>query len=336
MAGGKEPRLTDPGESGRRYELVQQIGKGGMAEVYLGRQVGMKGFAKRVVLKRILPEFVSNTLFVDMFVEEARVAARITHPNVVSIFDLGRSAGEMYIVMEYVDGTDLNSAVELLKKAGLMLPIEIGARIIADVAAGLHAAHTYLDDDGTPSPIIHRDVSPHNVLLSRAGHVKLADFGIAKPADSRLVTAAGMFKGKLAYLAPEYIQGAAADARSDIFAAGIILYMLLTGRHPFAGTTLAAMVEQLLHSEVTPIGALRPDVPARLQEITRKAMAKDAVQRYQTAGQLQADLEAFLAAQGRPAMAPQVAEWVKRALEQRSAEPAAARMEPTRVFLSNA
>lgn len=333
----RERAPTNPqvGEDGRRYELVQPIGKGGMAEVFVGRQVGMQGFAKRVVLKRILPELASNKLFVDMFTEEARVAARITHPNVVQIFDLGRSSTETYIVMEYVDGTDLNTAMELLRAAQLLFPVELAARIVADVAGGLHAAHSYVDDDGKPSPIIHRDVSPHNVLISKDGHVKIADFGIAKAADSRLVTAAGVYKGKMSFLSPEYIQGQPADARSDVFAAGIVLYILLTGKHPFGGPNLAAMIDMVINSNVPPIGAQRPDVPAALQEITRKAMARLPADRYQTAREMQEALEAFIIAHGRPAMAPQVAEWIRRALAGRASTSGAARHEPTRIFLQD-
>lgn len=200
----------------------------------------------------------------------------------------------------------------------------------------LHAAHTYVDDDGKPSPIIHRDVSPHNVLLSRAGHVKLADFGIAKASDGRVSTEAGVVKGKTSYFAPEVIEGGPADARADIFAAGIVLYLLLTGRHPFMGKSLAQTVDALVHGDVPRVGTLRPDVPVRLQEISRKAMARSVAARYQTAAELQAELEAFILAHGRPAMVAQVGSWVVRALEQRTPEPAAARMEPTRVFLADA
>ena len=329
----EQPR--EPTGSAMRYEILERIGGGGMAEVFLARAVSTEGlFEKRVALKRILPELSRNPQFVAMFLEEARVAARVSHPNVVQMFDLGCAGNDYYIVMEYVAGVDLQTLLEHAKSGGMWMPFEIAARIVSDISAGLHAAHSYVDASGQTAPIIHRDVSPQNVLLSGDGHVKLTDFGIAKPADSRLQTETGGWKGKRSYLSPEYLNGAAADARSDVFVTGIILYMCIGLAHPFSRVNAADTVNALLNADFVPLSSLRPDVPEALAAIVARALTREPDHRYQSARALQLALDSFAASTGRAAFAPQVAGWAHdvmaaQPLPQRDAQV----LGPTRIVL---
>jgi eukaryotic-like serine/threonine-protein kinase len=263
----------------------------------LGRHVGLGGFEKRVVIKRILPNLASQPAFVDMFLHEARVAARINHSNVVQIFDFGRMGEDYYIVMEYVRGWDLSSLIRSSVRLGRPIPIEVACRIAAEVCAGLTAAHNALDDTGTPNPIIHRDISPHNILLSLDGAVKLSDFGIAKTArdiEKMAVTDPGSVKGKVAYLAPEVIQGTAPTTKIDIYAVGLTLYTALVGRNPYQRKgdiqTMYAVAQEPLPNIIKE----RRDVPFQLASIVGRAVHRDAGQRFPTAQMLQLHLESFL------------------------------------------
>lgn len=286
---------ADP--AGGRYEIIRRLGQGGMAETLLGRHVGLGGFEKRVVIKRILPNLASQPAFVDMFLHEARVAARINHSNVVQIFDFGRMGEDYYIVMEYVRGWDLSSLIRSSGRLGRPIPIEVACRIAAEVCAGLTAAHNAQDDTGTPNPIIHRDISPHNILLSLDGAVKLSDFGIAKTArdvEKMAATDPGSVKGKVAYLAPEVIQGTAPTTKIDIYAVGLTLYTALVGRNPYQRKgdiqTMYAVAQEPLPNIIKE----RRDVPFQLASIVGRAVHRDAGQRFPTAQMLQLHLESFL------------------------------------------
>ena len=298
-----------------RYELVELIGKGGMAEVHLGKQLLLDGFERRVAVKRILRELAADAELVEMFLDEARIAARLSHPNVVQILDLGKHGDDPYIVMEYVQGADLDTLIQ----AGAgddepCMPFEIAARVVADAASGLQAAHAWRDERGKPSPIIHRDVSPQNVLVSVDGHVKLSDFGVAKAAGSRAQTSPGQRKGKIPYSAPEYLKGAPATVRSDVFSLGIVLYQCIAREHPFARDKVVDSLQAILNGEMVPLDVHRPDIPPALDAIVRRALAVDPDERYESAFEMEGALETFLSDYGRPASSAFVAVWVELAM----------------------
>ncbi len=310
-----------------RYEVLGPLGVGGMAEVFLGRRVGPGDVETRVVIKRIHKELSRSPRIVRMFLEEARIAASLAHPNVVQIYDLGESNGEYYLVMELVDGPNLDSLLQDARRAGISVPIDIAAYVVGEVCAALKAAHTHLDETGRPVPIIHRDVSTHNVLLSSGGQVKLADFGVAKSADALDKTIPGMLKGKAHYLAPEYIRGAPADARTDVFAAGIVLYQCLTGEHPFERATANQAMNAILTMACPPVGLSRGDVPRALEQIVARATAHDVRERFQSAHALHLALDSFCAATGMMGGATHLARFVSSVLAARpsSSEPAEVR-----------
>jgi eukaryotic-like serine/threonine-protein kinase len=295
-----------------RYELVRALGAGGMAEVFLARQTGVGGFDRQVVVKRILPGLAVDESFVAMFLTEAKLAARLSHPNVVQIFDVGEDNGQYFIVMEYVRGCDLNIVLKACVRANTPCPPPIAARLVADVARGLSAAHRHVDPDGKPQSIVHRDVSPHNVMVSSDGFVKLTDFGIAKAAGSVSVTPSAVLKGKAAYMAPELIQKvhAPADGRVDIFAAGLIFYQLVTLKHPFRRDSELDTFNALINQAAPPPSTLVTGVPASVDEICRHVLAKDPADRYATAQDFEQDLEAFITSTGTSAGTSDVAKWL--------------------------
>nr|UXE44856.1 serine/threonine-protein kinase PknD [uncultured bacterium] len=295
-----------------RYQLVRPIGAGGMAEVFLARQTAVGGFDRNVVVKRILPGLAVDSNFVEMFLQEARLAARLSHPNIAQIFDVGVDAGQYYIVMEYVRGWDLNAVLKANATMAAPCPPRIAARIAADIAAGLHAAHSYTDAMGKPQPIIHRDVSPHNVLMSIDGHVKLTDFGIAKAADSSSLTPTSLLKGKTSYMAPEQIRSARTppDPRADIFAAGLIFYQLLTRLHPFRRNTELATFKALMQEKAAPPSQLVRGIPQKLDIISARAMASEPADRYATASAFENDLADFIVSTGASVSAADVSRWI--------------------------
>jgi serine/threonine protein kinase len=277
------------------YEVVAKLGAGGMAEVVLAKRTGPGGFIKRVALKRILPEFAADPARVEMFIQEARIAARVNHPNVVQIFELGESNGQWFIAMEYIDGWDLSAIIRAATHAGLPIPLSVVLRLAVDMCAGLHAAHVCVDDDGQILSIVHRDVSPHNVLVSRTCVAKVADFGVSKASDSIPRTKTGELKGKVVYMAPEQVDPKVGtiDRRTDIYAAGLTLYEMLTGKKPLRRETEMAMLDAVIKAAVPDIRTLRPDLPAGLVAILDKALKRDPAARFQTAAEMQAALEAL-------------------------------------------
>lgn len=283
----------EPGDTYGRYRLIRSVAEGGMATVWLARLRGEYGFERNVAIKMILPTFAREPSYRDMFLDEARIASRVEHPNVAQILDLGEHDGKLYMVMEWVDGASLFNLLHEAEAQGCAIPIAVLLRIIADACAGLHVAHELRDAHGQKLDVVHRDVSPQNILIGCSGNVKVIDFGVLK-ARGRLVeeTLDGIVKGKLQYVAPERALGVAADCRADIWALGAILYRVLGGRLVYEGEGNLAVVRQLISRNEVP--ALPRSVPLEVREIVYKALARDPAERYQSAAELQHAIEDLL------------------------------------------
>jgi serine/threonine-protein kinase len=294
-----------------KYKLVRLIASGGMAEVYLARQAGAAGFEKLVCLKRILPHLARDKQFVEMFLNEARLAARLDHPNIVSIFDLGEANGNYFIAMEFIDGPSLRAAAKRALERGERLPIPEIVKIISMAAAGLHYAHELTDGRGKPLGLVHRDISPDNVLVHRNGATKVVDFGIAKAADSSSSTRIGTLKGKVAYMPPEQLRGDPLDRRTDVFALGVVLYELLAGQRPWAGASDVSLIGRIMTEAPPPLSTPRPDAPAGLVAVLDRALAKDREARYASCHDLQADLEALLVSLGQTITQARISDFAK-------------------------
>ena len=278
-----------------KYLLLRQLAIGGMAEVYLARQSGPAGFEKECVIKRILPSLAADQQFVNMFLDEARIAARLSHPNIVQIFDLG-SIGESdyFLAMEHVHGVDLQQIEEAESQRGGRIPLAIAVRISSNVAEGLEHAHRATDARGKALGLVHRDVTPSNVIVSFDGVGKILDFGIAKAVAKKGRTEVGVIKGKIPYMSPEQVQGEALDFRSDIFSLGTMLYELTTGHKPFDGEGPADLSMKILHSDPKPPDFYVERFPTALREVIARAMAKKPADRFQSARELHEELEEFL------------------------------------------
>src|SRR3954463_4720159 len=281
-----------------KYKLVRLIASGGMAEVYLARQAGAAGFEKMVCLKRILPHLARDKQFVEMFLNEARLAARLDHPNIVSIFDLGEANGNYFIAMEFIDRPSLRAIHKVSVERTEFLPIPEICKIISMAAGGLQYAHDLTDPEGGPLGLVHRDISPDNILVHRNGAAKVVDFGIAKAANSSSQTRTGTLKGKVAYMPPEQLRGEQLDRRTDVFALGVVLYELLAGKRPWEGTSEVALIGKIMTEEPQPLGQIREDAPRELIEIVDRALAKDRAQRYQSCHELQGALEQLMVQMG--------------------------------------
>jgi len=286
-----------PGEpSGTRlgkYQLLRRIATGGMAEIFLARAQAMHGFEKQVVLKRILPQHASSDDFIRMFLAEARLAATLHHPNIVQVYDIGEEAGAYFFTMEYIQGEDLRRLVRAARRKQTPIPLAHILHIIMGMAGGLHHAHEKIGTDGLPLGIVHRDVSPSNVLVTYEGDVKVVDFGIAKAAAAQNSTIAGTLKGKIPYMSPEQCRGELVDRRSDIFSIGTLLWELTTGKRLFAGENEFAILNRVAKADVPPPSSVRPEYPPELEAIVMRALSVDPENRYPTAIDLQIDLEDF-------------------------------------------
>jgi len=292
-AAPQQSRHLGPGDKLGKYDLIRQIAIGGMAELYLARTVGIEGFEKLSVIKRILPQFAMNATFVNMFLNEARLAATLHHPNVAQVYDIGVEAGDYFFAMEYVHGEDLDRMTAQSVEQGVPISLDAVLTLVAGLCAGLHYAHEKAGPDGTPLQIVHRDVSPSNVLVSYDGAVKLVDFGIARGAQAKPTTRGGL-KGKIAYMSPEQCRAdVAIDRRSDIYSVGTVLYELSTGRTPFTAETEYAVLNQIVNVDVPAPTTFIPNYPAALERIVLRALARDPMQRYTTAVELQGELEDF-------------------------------------------
>jgi len=295
--GAVDQGKATPGERLGRYELIEQLGVGGMAEIFKARATGPGGFQRTVVVKRILPANCSDPSFVRMFVAEAKILGMLHHPNVIQAYDFGESAGTLFLVLEYVDGPSLAETVSVLKEVGRPMPIGVACQIAHDVCRALDHVHNLLDADGAPLNVVHRDVTPSNVLLTATGTAKLLDFGVAKYRASQAKSQVGTIKGKPAYLAPETLDQRDIDHRTDIFSLGIVLYELLTLQPLFEGDNHQITFYRVLNMEIPPPSSVRPEIPPELDRIVLKALERDRDKRYQTAQDMARDLDAFLAAQ---------------------------------------
>jgi serine/threonine-protein kinase len=286
-----------PQEMLGKYRLLGMMNAGGMAELLIALHAGPEGFSKVVALKRVLPHLSNEQSFIEMFLDEARLAARLDHANLVRVYDFGEADNRYFLAMEYLPGEDASRVVARARKLGLPVPVEIAAFIVSGAAAGLHFAHELTGEDGYPLGLVHRDATPSNILVTYYGTVKVLDFGVAKTAGKLHHTQTGMVKGKLSYLAPEQISGDAVDRRADVFALGLVLWELLAGRKLFQGDNPAAVAHTLMSPEpLPPPSTVRPEVPPELDAITLKALAKPVEERYQTAAELEDALEEFLGA----------------------------------------
>lgn len=291
------PSQTEPAQSRRvgRYQLVERLAIGGMAEVFLAAERGNTHSLQRLlVIKRILPHLAQDAAFVEMFLHEARVAARIQHPNVVQIFELGESGGYPYIAMEYVEGSTLKELLNAANKNGVPLPVSAAVWIAMESCDGIHAAHELTDDKGKNQGLVHRDLSPHNLMITADAHVKLLDFGIAKATSSMPDnTRTGMLKGKVSYMAPEQCQQDDIDRRADIFALGTVFWELFAGRKLFEGKTDLATLQMVVQGQIQPLREVRPDVPEAIAAVIHKALSMKIEDRWTTAQEMR---RAFAAA----------------------------------------
>jgi serine/threonine protein kinase len=274
------------------YDLLIPLGTGGMASVWLARRKGTHGFQKILAVKLLHARLQSSGVHARMFLDEARITARIRHPNVVEIYDLGDQDGLLYQAMEWVDGEPLSA---LLRACQGKFPIPIAVHIGIQVAAGLHAAHQLRNDENIPLGLVHRDVSPQNILIGFDGGVKVVDFGVAKAACNAELTVIGQIKGKVAYMSPEQASGQPVDRRTDIFVLGVVLYLMITGKHPFRGETEAETIRRLSDPRfAVALLELSPEIPQALRDVLREATHKDPDDRYASMADLMRALEATL------------------------------------------
>jgi serine/threonine protein kinase len=278
-----------------RYTITERVDQGGMAEVFRGVAESIQGFKKNVAIKRILPSLTKNEKFVSMFLDEAKLSLFLQHANIVQVFDIGVTENSYFLVMEFVNGCNLKSLLEHLKSRGRRIEVPRAIYVLLEACKALHYAH-HAEHPETSEPlhIVHRDVSPPNILLSRMGEVKLVDFGLAKANSQIESTDPGVVKGKFSYLSPEAASGADVDARADIFAAGILLWEMFTGRRLFYGDTDYQTVELVRQARIPSIAALNPEIEPELEAVVRKALQRDPDRRYQHAGDLGDALAQYL------------------------------------------
>jgi TonB family protein len=281
-----------------QYVLEEHIATGGMAQVYKARMLGLEGFQKTVAIKRILPHLTNNDEFVSMFVDEAKLAAQLNHPNIIHIYDLGKIDSSHFIAMEYIEGRDLRSLLDQCRKRNVRVPVPLALYIANLLANALDYAHKKRDFDNRDLGLVHRDVSPQNVLISSDGEIKLCDFGIAKAASKASHTRAGALKGKLQYMSPEQAWGKDIDHRSDVFSLGVVLYEMLTAHKVFAGDSELSILEQVRNPVVAAPSSMVPTIPAEVDRIVLKALEPERTERYQSALDLQREFDALLKSHG--------------------------------------
>jgi serine/threonine protein kinase len=324
MSDVKSPQLQVGSILGR-YELLLPIAKGGMAQVWAARLRGTRGFQKLVAIKTILADVMDNTRLEQMFLEEATLASQIHHPNVVQTQELGEQDGTLYLAMEWVDGEPLGNVMKCAEAHG-GLPLPIAVNFIAQACKGLQAAHDLRDEAGELLGVVHRDVSPQNLLISFSGTAKLVDFGIAKvAARSSGLTQAGEVKGKFAYMAPEQVRGHTVDARTDLFSLGILLYAITTGKHPFRGSHTGETLQKICSSTpAAPPSSFLPDYPLELEEVVLKSLQKQPEDRYANAHELLMALDAAFPAALAPGFDSEVAEYMAKLFGTKASERRAA------------
>lgn len=278
----------------QKYRVIKRLEAGGMAEVYLGEATSMEGFKKTVAIKRVLPHLAQNEAFIQMFLDEARLCARLDHANIVSVFDISKKEDTYFLVMEFVDGANLKKVVESLRKRGQRVGLGAAVLIAMEACRGLSYAHELHDEHGVPLRIVHRDISPPNILLTRRGEVKLADFGLAKASTQLQTTDPGVVKGKFSYLSPEAAEGNEVDARADIFSIGIVLWELLAGKRLFLGENDYATVKLVQRANIPRLAPLNREVDEAFEEILLRALSKDPKYRFQSARELGDSLAGYL------------------------------------------
>jgi eukaryotic-like serine/threonine-protein kinase len=289
----------------QRYKVLEKIASGGMAEVFRAESAGLEG------IKRVLPHLSEKKQFIGMFLDEARVSAQLSHSNCVQVFDIGVGDNTYFIVMEYVDGADLKGVIEHRRKTSTPFPVEEACLICVRICEGLSYAHELTDNNGESLHIVHRDMSPPNVLITRFGEVKIVDFGLAKANSQLEKSEPGIIKGKFSYLSPEAAQGLPVDAKTDIFAVGIILWELLAGRRLFMGETDLETVRMVQQARVPPIRQFNPKVSVELERVMMRALAGDPAARYQTARDFGRDLNNMLFHMGRAVSSFDIAQLVE-------------------------
>lgn len=284
-----------------------------MAEVFLARADGPMGFQKTLVVKRVLPHFAENPLFTAMFLTEAKLAARLDHPNVVQVFDFGEVDGAYYLAMEFIDGPNLRTLIQNAWRRGEPPSYALCAKVCSLACEGLAYAHAFRDPDTSEAlNLVHRDISPENIIVSRSGAVKVVDFGIAKVSSGVSLTKSGVIKGKMAYMPPEQLARGNLDKRVDVFALGMVMYEMLTGAMPFDSTSEVTIIQAIMGPEPIPsIAARRPEVPPPLQQIASKALAKRRDDRYEDCRAFQKDLDRFLASTRETVPGHAIADWVR-------------------------
>ncbi len=277
-----------------QYLLLDRIAVGGMAEVFRAKRKGVEGFEKVVAVKRILPHLSDNKGFVDMFIDEAKMVAGLSHPNIAQIFELGKIGDTYFIAMEYIDGMDLRTILHRARGKGESPNIDQAALIVSKVSSALEYAHRYRDADGQELRIVHRDVSPQNILISKEGEIKLVDFGIAKAATKASHTDSGSLRGKLLYMSPEQAWGRPIDNRSDIFSLGVVFFEMLTGRNLFSGDSEMSILERVRNARVIPPSSVNRSVPIELDGVVTRMLRKDPEKRYQDASEMLIHLDSYL------------------------------------------
>jgi serine/threonine-protein kinase len=302
-----------------RYTLRYRVARGGMASVFLAQLLGDAGFAKWVAVKVVHPHIATDPRFAQMFLDEARLAAQLQHPNLCTVFDFGNKDGSLFLAMEYLHGESLASVAVSAWRDGA-LPMELAARIVADAARGLHAAHELRREDGAHARVVHRDVSPQNLFVLYDGVTKVVDFGIARWTD-RLgeSTGSGTLKGKVAYMAPEQLRGGAIDRRADLWALGVVLWECLVGRRLFKRSVDAATLMAVLNEPAPAPSAHRPEVPEALDRVCLRALSRDPEGRFPTALELARSLEAWLATRGQATGSDEVGAWMQARFTERMA-----------------
>jgi eukaryotic-like serine/threonine-protein kinase len=289
-----------------RYLLFGEIASGGMATVHIGRLMGPAGFSRTVAIKKLHPQFAKDPEFVSMFLDEARLAARIRHPNVVSTLDVVALEGELFLVMDYVQGASLSQLLGVALRAKERIPPQVISRILTDTLLGLHAAHEATNDHGYPLGLVHRDMSPQNILVGADGIARVVDFGVAKAASRAQITREGQIKGKLSYMAPEQLQLASVDRRTDVFAAAVVLWEALAGRRLFASDDSAAVVAKILTGELEPPSRYSPGLCSTVDDLVLRGLARSPVNRFASARDMARALEQALP----PAGSLETGEWV--------------------------
>jgi len=305
----------------QKYRIIRKLDAGGMAAVFLAESESIKGFKRRVAIKRILPHLTKNKRFVQMFLDEARLSLQLQHANIVSVFDIGKADNTFFIVMDFIDGANLKNVIDMTKKRGELIPMEQAIYIVREICEGLAYAHDQRDmESGEPLGIVHRDVSPPNILISIRGEIKLTDFGLAKATSQLEQTDPGVVKGKFSYLSPEAAAGTDLDSRADIFSAGIILWELLTGRRLFFGESDYHTVELVRKADIPPMSEANPDVPKELEAILLRALERDPNERYGSAPEFGEALTRFLFGHGMAVGRHDIARLIQKTISQKTEE----------------